>query len=106
MSALPDAVQQSPACGTCGSETTFDGDDFICEDCQLYFDPDDLSASFLDAEAEACGAPCDNGWHGDHKIQQGKGYDCGTCKLPTGHKNFHWTGCQSKTLSGGGGVSG
>ena len=34
---LPDAVPQSPACGDCGAETSFDGDHLVCEDCQLCF---------------------------------------------------------------------
>lgn len=98
MSALPDAVQQHPACGVCGVETDADGDDFVCRDCQLVFDHDDLSASFLNPETPACGAPCDNTWHGDNLITPGIGYDCGDCKLPSGHQSLHWTGCRSKTL--------
>lgn len=98
MSALPEASVQNPACGACHGETHFDGDNFYCEDCQLSFDCDDLSASFLDPEAEPCGYGCDNLWHDDHKIKQGVGFDCGICKLPTGHTSMHWTGCQSKSL--------
>lgn len=100
MSALPDAVHQSPSCGCCGGETVaYDTDGFTCEDCQLWFDARDLSASFLDSETAACEAPCENGWHGEHKIRQGVGYDCGTCKLPAGHDSQCWTGCQSKQLT-------
>jgi hypothetical protein len=99
MSVLPDAVPQHPACGVCGSETSSDGGDyFYCEDCQLSFNSDDFSASFLDDQAKPCCAPCDNYWHGDDKIKPGTGYDCGSCKLPTGHTSLHWTGCQPKTL--------
>jgi hypothetical protein len=96
MSALPDAVQQHPACGACGGETNDYGDEFTCDDCQLSFDTYDLSASFLDPKVAPCGAPCENGWHGDHKIRQGLGFDCGTCQLPAGHKSQCWTGCQSR----------
>lgn len=100
MSELPSAVVQNPACGVCGCETTFSDGQFICEDCQLCFDHPNLSASFLDPTAEPCGAPCDNTWHGDHKIQQGTGYDCGACKLPTGHwSTLHWTGCLPRSIA-------
>lgn len=99
MSALPQAVPQDPACGACNGETYFDGDCYTCEDCQLCFDPnDDFDASFIDPDAEPCGVACDNGWHGDNKIKQGLGYDCGTCKLPARHKSFHWTGCDIKNV--------
>jgi len=104
VSALPSAEHQSPSCGACGSETTFDGDDFVCEDCQLAFEPNYLNASFLNPEAEPCGSPCDNSWHGDHKIKRGFGYDCNPCQLPAGHESFHWTGCQSKPLTAAAGV--
>lgn len=100
MSALPDAAQQNPACGCCGGETrAYEAEGFTCEDCQLRFDARDLSASFLDERTPPCEAPCDNSWHGDHKIKQGTGYDCGTCKLPAGHDSMHWTGCQPKQLT-------
>lgn len=99
MSALPDAVVQNPACGACNGETSFEGEAFTCEDCRLYFHADNFSASFIDADAKPCGSPCDNGWHGDHKIRQGTGYDCGTCQLPAGHDSQCWTGCQSKQLA-------
>ncbi|SIC68010.1 Uncharacterised protein [Mycobacteroides abscessus subsp. abscessus] len=98
MSKLPDAVVQYPACGCCGSGTRFDENGFICEDCLLKFDLDWLSASFLDPRAEPCGAACDNSWHGDHRIRQGHGYNCGTCMLPAGHESMHWTGCQPKQV--------
>lgn len=96
MSDLPDAQPQHPACGVCQGETCFDGDQFYCEDCQLSFTADNLTASFLDDRAKPCGEPCVNAWHGDNKIRQGLGFDCGTCRLPTGHMSMHWTGCQSR----------
>lgn len=101
MSELPNAQEQNPACGVCGSETEDNPDGpFRCEDCGLAFDRDTLTASFLDPDAKPCGAPCDNFWHGDNKIRPGVGYDCSTCKLPAGHANMlHWTGCESKALT-------
>ncbi|MBN7567095.1 hypothetical protein ACM0AZ_25015 [Mycobacteroides abscessus subsp. massiliense] len=96
MIGLPAASVQNPACGACVGETTYGGDKFICEDCQLGFSRDDFAASSLDPDAEPCGAPCDNFWHGDHKIKQGYGYDCSPCKLPTGHTSLHWTGCEPR----------
>lgn len=79
-------------------ETYCDGDGFICADCQLLFDLDDLTASFLDPDAEPCGDACDNSWHADHRIKQGYGYDCGTCKLPEFHVSMHWTGCKPRPI--------
>jgi hypothetical protein len=102
MSELPSALPQNPACGVCGKETVcYDVDDVQCEGCELCFDPnDDFAASFLDPDAEPCGAACDNSWHGDHMITRGQGYDCGTCRLPTGHTSpFHYTGCVPKRLT-------
>lgn len=96
MSVLPDAEAQCPACGCCGAETAPYGEYFACEDCDLSFDAETLTASFLNPEAEPCGVPCDNFWHGDHKIKQGTGYDCGACKLPAGHTSMHWTGCEPR----------
>lgn len=90
---LPDAAQQNPACGSCGDETHFDGDHFVCEACELIFSTDDFSASFANPDAPACGVPCDNWWHGDHRIKPGHGYNCGTCLLPSGHTSMHWTDC-------------
>lgn len=100
-SELPCAVPQNPACGSCGGETvSYDGDGIQCEDCQLCFDPNgDFAAAFLDPAAQPCGAACDNYWHGDHKIKQGMGFDCTPCKLPLGHKSFHWTGCKYVELA-------
>lgn len=98
---LPDAVVQYPACGACGTETDYD-DGLFCEGCQLAFDSDTLAASYLDPNAAPCGVPCDNYWHGDHKIKQGRGFQCGTCQLPANHATTtHWTACKPVSLSGG-----
>lgn len=100
MSALPNAVPQNPACGACGIETRWHVLGYQCEECLLVFDDvnSDLAASFLNPDAEPCGVACDNYWHGDHKIKQGHGYDCGTCQLPSGHTSMHWTGCEPRAL--------
>ncbi|MBM7280335.1 hypothetical protein JTZ10_21560 [Gordonia rubripertincta] len=102
---LPSAEHQSPSCGACQSETSHDGDDFVCEDCQLAFDSYTLEARFLDEDVEPCGKPCENTWHGDHKIHRGQGYRCHPCQLPKGHEEFggwhHWTGCEPILLDGG-----
>ena len=99
LSELPDAVPQLPACGACGSETNCVERDYVyCEDCQLSFDADTFRASFLDPNAEPCGAACDNFWHGHDKIKPGMRFDCGTCLLPAGHNPaMHWTGCLPAT---------
>lgn len=96
---LPDATPQNPACGACSSETYCDGDAFICDDCQLEYDIYDMSASFLNPDAPVCEHPCDNTWHGDNKIKQGRGFRCGTCRLPEGHRSLHWHGCKAVSLS-------
>jgi hypothetical protein len=97
MSALPDAVVQTPACGACYDDTTWD-EGWVCEDCQLYFEEGSLTASFLDPEAEPCGRPCDNYWHGDNKVRLGLGFDCSPCKLPAGHTSLHWNGCDVRRV--------
>lgn len=93
---LPDATQQNPACGVCGSETHHDFDAFICDDCQLTFDEFTLEASFLDPTAETCGKPCDNGWHRPGRIKPGLEFDCRTCQLPAGHESLCWRGCRPR----------
>jgi len=90
---LPDATPQNPSCGCCQAETTFDGDVFSCYDCGLSFDAEDFHGAFTDPDEIACGASCDNWWHGPHRIYPGRGYDCSGCQLPTGHLSPHWTGC-------------
>lgn len=93
---LPAAVVANPGCGACGSETRFDGDRFACEDCGIGFDPNDPEgrpAEFLDDEASACLAQCENWWHGHDRIKRGCSYRCGRCALPSGHESFHWTNC-------------
>lgn len=99
MSELPAATQQNPACGACRGETRDEGDQFVCDDCQLAYDTILLEPSFIDPTAKVCGAPCDNSWHGDNKIRAGIGYRCGTCRLPEGHSPLHWTGCEQVPLA-------
>lgn len=93
---LPTCSVQYPSCGACHGETQYDGDSFYCEDCCLdYGDGEDSTeATFRDEEAEPCGNPCDNYFHGPHEICEGKGYDCRPCALPDGHTSPHWTNCE------------
>lgn len=95
---LPNAEPRHPSCGACQSETDYNGDGFVCHDCQLVFDSETLEARFLDESAEPCGTPCDNTWHGDHMIRRGYGFRCHPCQLPKGHNKSddwdHWTGCE------------
>lgn len=95
---LPSAEAQHPACGACGNETRYDGDRFICEDCQLGFSTDDFHAFYLDPEDEPCGKPCENWWHGDNRITPGHGYDCGTCRLPADHTSLCWRNCRPREV--------
>lgn len=90
---LPGAIPQNPTCGVCGEEARADGSYLACEYCGLMFDPESLAAEFLDPNTSPCGTPCDNTWHGDHKIRPGQGFQCGTCQLPSGHTSDHWPGC-------------
>jgi hypothetical protein len=102
---LPAATRENPACGACGRETEFDGDDFACYECQLTFDPSYLEASFLDPEQPVCGEPCSNYWHTDEaKLRPGHHYVCATCELPKGHGSEHWTDCQVVPVSPGSGT--
>ena len=93
---LPDATYPHPTCGTCGSETVLECGTFFCYECDLTFDPDDLTATYRDPAAEACSHPCENTWHQPHAIKQGHGYDCQPCALPAGHESLHWTGCVAR----------
>lgn len=95
---LPDAEPQNPSCGACYGDTDFDGDDFVCEDCQLAFSPRDFHAFFLDPDAEKCGKTCENPWHGPDKIKPGIEFNCGPCQLPTGHKSDCWNGCLARKV--------
>lgn len=97
--ALPDATPRNPSCGACSGETRWEDCGFYCEDCELYFNADDMTASFLDQNAQRCDAPCDNYWHGENKIVE-RGFDCYSCQLPVGHWSLHWTGCQPKVTNG------
>lgn len=89
---LPAASWQDPACGACGSDTYHDGDGYVCEPCGLWFDQgDDLAPDYLDEEAEPCGEPCSNTWHGSRTLGP---YDCKPCHLPAGHESLHHTPCE------------
>lgn len=96
MSSMPTLRAQNPLCGACRSETRHDLEQFVCDDCLLsYGDGEEgKSAEFLNEDDAACGKPCDNFWHGDHKIMAGEGYRCGACRLPAGHTSMCWTDCQ------------
>lgn len=95
---IPNAVRQDPLCGCCSGEMYLYGDVFICEDCQLQFDPDTLEASYLDQDAGPCGDPCTNHWHGPSQIKLGYEFVCAPCALPAGHDDragapHHWRPC-------------
>lgn len=92
---LPNCSIQNPSCGACYGETMHDGDSYYCEDCLLdYGDGAETEATFRDEEAEACGNPCSNHWHGPDKIRPGTSYECHPCALPAGHTSDHWTPCE------------
>lgn len=91
LTTLPSASWQDPSCGACYGETAHDGDGYACYRCGLWFDQDDdLAASYLDEDAEPCGEPCSNTWHGSPSLGP---YDCHPCHLPAGHEYDHNTPC-------------
>ena len=98
---LPYCSIQNPACGACGSETSHDGDSFYCEPCGLdYGDGSETRATYRDEDAEPCGHPCSNYWHGPDLITPGWSFLCVPCPLPASHDNGHWHDCTLvKTLN-------
>jgi hypothetical protein len=88
---LPSCRVHNPSCGTCGSETRFDGDYFLCDDCGLnYGDGKDFTEPEFIEEVSACGAECSNFWHGPDQLN----LTCGPCELPKGHASDCWTDCK------------
>lgn len=88
---LPSCQHQTPSCGACGSNTTFDGDSFLCYDCGLnYGDGDEMNEPEFIEEVKACNWPCDNYWHGPDQLD----LTCSRCELPAGHSSLHWTDCK------------
>ena len=90
---LPTCSVHYPACGACGGETDHDGDTYYCDPCGLDYGDgaDDTTATYRAPDADPCGAPCSNAWHGSRDLGP---YDCTPCQLPTGHKSPHWTACR------------
>lgn len=102
MSRMPRLRVQNPLCGACGVETRYDSDQFVCEDCLLSYGEgeENTLAEFLNEGDAACSKPCDNFWHGDHKINENAGYKCHPCGLPEGHTSMCWTNCLPINLEG------
>lgn len=77
------AVPSAPACDACGGETTSEDVDWTCQDCGIYWDPEDLStAHYLDDTTPACGESCP----GTHYTGDGRWtWTCQPCNLPAGH---------------------
>lgn len=96
MSSLPVCSIQTPSCGACGLDTTFEDGLFVCYDCGLgYGDGEDgTEAEFWDEDAEPCSHACDNHFHGFGKIRPGQGYNCKPCPLPSTHTSDHWHPCE------------
>ncbi|MEE6280168.1 hypothetical protein [Georgenia sp. MJ170] len=95
---LPAAEHETPSCGACGSSTRYEDADFTCDDCGLVFDGETLKASYLDPDAQTCGAACSNEWHhSPGAIRPGWAFRCGTCVLPVDHVPGpfgHYHGCE------------
>lgn len=91
---LPDAEVRHPACGCCGEDTDFDGDVFWCEPCGIEFDRDTMEASFRDPDADVCGKPCANYYHGPDRLKPGSRVVCTSCHLPAEHAARCWTACE------------
>ena len=60
---LPDAEARCPSCQACGDETEYEDGVFCCEPCGLTYDRTDLTAAYIDDEAEPCAKPCTASWH-------------------------------------------
>ena len=94
---LPRAELQYPLCGACSGETWHNGDSLVCDDCQLRFNPVHLEASYIDEDAEPCGEPCTNDWHGPNRIKDRYEFECAPCALPDTHEGgdlSHWRPCR------------
>lgn len=94
---LPNAEITTPDCGACLAEMTFDGDDFLCDECGLAYDPNGLTPVYADPDKAPCAKPCANQWHRPAALAP-DGYDCGLCALPAGHTSDCWTGCLPRRL--------
>ena len=95
---LPDAEARCPSCQVCGDETDYEDGVFRCEPCGLTYDRTDLTAAYIDDEAEPCAKPCTASWHKPNSITAipGWSYECRTCALPTGHTSDCWTDCTTR----------
>lgn len=96
---LPEASPSNPECGACGDETEFDGDDFTCDDCGLWFNTSTMRPSLADPDAPACGASCDHDAE-DREMAARRlyAYQCEPCALSEGHASPHWNGCRLRHL--------
>ena len=90
---LPTCSVRYPTCGACGCETDHDGDTYYCDLCGFDYGDgaDDTTATYRAPDADPCGEPCSNSWHGSRDLGP---YDCTPCQLPAGHKAAHWTACR------------
>ena len=86
------AVPSAPACDACGGETAGEDGIWTCQDCGIYWYPEDLStAHYLDDTTPACGEPCP-GVHADNNGRWA--WTCHPCDLPTTHTScFHHHPC-------------
>lgn len=99
---LPSAEIEYPTCGSCGGETSHDGDTFTCEDCGLYFDPTTLRPNYLDDRVAPCGVPCVEPLHSptSSALDDRVPWECTGCLLPAGHTSPHRTGCHARFQAG------
>ena len=100
---LPSAEHQTPECGACGRDTTYEDEGvFICETCQLAFTGSNLTAEYLDPRMPPCNEPCTNVWHKPEALRAGLVFDCVPCSLPANHTSaVHWHGCTARRLEEG-----
>ena len=86
------AVPSAPVCDACGGETASEDGDWVCQDCDIYWDPEDLStAHYLDDTTPACGKP----YPGTHYADDGRWTLTNhPCDLPATHTSrFHHHPC-------------
>lgn len=85
---LPPAQHlEYPLCGVCLSSTDYEDGVYVCEACNLEFDPQTLEASRPLGEP-VCGEECSDQTHKWGPCICGASH----CQLPKGHSSDHWDG--------------
>ena len=83
---LPSCRTQAPECGACRGETFYDGSDFICDECGLFYGDgfDGTTAVYIDTGTPPCCAPCSNAWHSSPRHRPVRLHPVPTPRRPQG----------------------